>query len=382
MFVIRQAKLDDLPTLLKLARMVHFINLPADKEIIAAKVVHSQQCFIRAGGGGAPDKAPRPARASPGGLADAAARGDQFMFVLENPEAGACLGTSQIMAHMGGPGNPNFSFRLTRREFFSRTLQTGTSHVVARLHADESGPTEIGGLILQPASRGHKLGRFLSFIRFHFIALHRTRFADRIIAEMMAPITLDGQNMLWEYLGRRFIPLSYTEADKHCQRSREFIAALLPKEDIYLSLLPPEARDVVGKVHEETVPARRMLETLGFRCRDTVDPFDGGPHLEADTNQVSLVRATFTAPLGDALAEGGRADARGFVSRLDADGEFRAVETGYSRDARGRIRVPPDAFAALGWKVGATVGVTPIDDRPRRGKPGARPARRPRKVGA
>src|SRR5690606_10809340 len=135
-----------------------------------------------------------------------------------------------------------------KREFFSKSLQTGTSHIVARLHADESGPTEIGGLILQPASRGHRLGRFLSLVRFHLMGLHREMFADRVLAEMMAPITLDGRNMLWEYLGRRFIPLSYTEADMHCQRSREFISALLPQEDIYLSLLPPEARDVVGRV--------------------------------------------------------------------------------------------------------------------------------------
>jgi arginine N-succinyltransferase len=304
------------------------------------------------------------------------------MFVLEDTESGACLGTSQIMAHMGGPGNPNFSLRLARRQFFSQSLQTGTSHMVATLYPDESGPTEVGGLILQSASRGHKLGRFLSLLRFHFIALHRALFADRVIAEMMGPITLDGVSPLWEALGRRFIPLSYTEADKHCQRSREFIAALLPKEDIYLSLLPPEARDAVGKVHEETLPARAMLEKLGFACKDLVDCFDGGPQLEAATDTIALVKNTFRAPLGDPLPEsragrGGDGGRRGFVSYLDSDGEFRAVDSEFATDARGRIRLPRPVVEALEWGAGLSVGVTPIEERAARKTPV-----RSRKVGA
>ena len=221
MFIIRQAKIEDVPTLLKLAKMVHFINLPADREIIYNKIVRSQECFVRAGGGAAGSVSPDPkSNGASGGISEFAKHGEFFMLVLEDTETGMCLGTSQIVAHMGGAGNPNFSLKLTKREFFSTSLQTGTSHIVARLHADESGPTEIGGLILQPASRGHKLGRLLSLIRFHFIGLHRGLFADRVIAEMMGPITLDGQSVLWEYFGRRFIPLSYAEADKHCQRSR------------------------------------------------------------------------------------------------------------------------------------------------------------------
>ena len=38
MFIIRQAKVEDVPTLLKLAKMVHFINLPADSDLLAAKI--------------------------------------------------------------------------------------------------------------------------------------------------------------------------------------------------------------------------------------------------------------------------------------------------------------------------------------------------------
>jgi arginine N-succinyltransferase len=363
-FIIRQAKVEDVPTLVKLAKMVLFINLPADREIIHQKIVRSRECFVRAAGG-------KPAKESPardaktngssktgGGVSEFAKHGDFFMFALEDTETGACLGTSQIVGHMGGPGNPNFTLKLRKKEFFSESLQTGTSHIVARLHADESGPTEIGGLILQPASRGHKLGRLLSLIRFHWVALHRKHFADRIIAEMMGAVTADGHSVLWDYLGRRFIPLSYSEADKHCQRSREFISALLPKEDIYLSLLPPEARDVVGKVSDETIPARRMLEKLGFVHKDEVDAFDGGPVLAAKTDSVSVVKDTGEMVLGD---PGAAAMHLGFVSNLAEDGEFRAVQTEYAVDAKGRVSVPWVVMDELKWEKGMTVGVTGLE---------------------
>jgi arginine N-succinyltransferase len=375
-FIIRQAKIEDVPTLVKLAKMVHFINLPADRDIIYKKIARSQECFVRAAGGDV-SRFHQPAAGSGSGITEFSKHGEFFMFVLEDTETGGCLGTSQIVAHMGGPGNPNFSLKLERREFFSTSLQTGTSHIVARLNADESGPTEIGGLILQPASRGHRLGRFISLIRFHMMGMHRSIFADRVIAEMMGPITMDGQSILWEFFGRRFIPLSYTEADRHCQISREFISALLPKEDIYLSLLPPEARDVVGKVGEETIPARRMLEKLGFAYTDTIDPFDGGPHLEAETDKIPVVRSTKPAELGAAATSAAVCTKHGFVSMLNTEGEFRAVETDFAIE-RNRVCLPKPVMAELGWEVGASVGVTvlPTERRkPEPAKPAAKPAR-------
>ena len=54
------------------------------------------------------------------------------------------------------------------------------------------------------------------------------------------------------------------EADKFCQYSREFMTSLLPRDEIFLTLLPPEARALIGQVGTDTAPARRMLEELGF----------------------------------------------------------------------------------------------------------------------
>lgn len=370
MFLIRRAKVDDLATLLKLARMVHFINLPADRDIINSKISQSRQSFIRAAEGAAAPResgpGPHPARghmataAKVTGLGEALSESDLFMFALEDTESPGILGSSQIVSRMGGPGNPNVSFRLEERSFFSQSLQTGATHMVAKLHLDESAPTEIGGLILQPSLRGHKqkLGAFLSHVRFHFMGRRPDMFAKRVVAEMMAPITPDGHNLLWDFLGRRFINLSYTEADKFCQYSREFMISLLPKEEIYLTLLPPEARSVVAQVGPETVPARRMLEKLGFEYNGFIDPFDGGPHLEAPTADISLVQATRSAALADTVARSA-CDEFAIVSVLEPEGDFRAVQTPF-KAGRSKISLPRDAVRALEVEAGDELGLTPI----------------------
>lgn len=361
MFVIRRARMDDAPTLLKLAKMVHFINLPPDREIITEKITNARASFERAAGVNRKQLTPKRHSGS-GGISEKTALAELFMFVLDDTENPGCLGTSQIVSQMGGPGNPNVCFKLELREKYSESLKFGTKTTVARIHLDESGPTEIGGLILQPSFRGHpaKLGRFISSVRFHFIGLHRKVFRPTVLAEMMAPITTDGENLIWNAIGRRFIPLSYTEADRFCQYSREFMTALLPIGDIQLSILPPEVRMQFGEVGKETVPARRMLEKLGFKYENFVDPFDGGPYLFAKTDEISIVRDTRRLELGEPVE---KADAGGLaiVSILDKDGEFFAVQTPYRIDRSGRVGLPKEAFEAINGQVGSVAGFTPID---------------------
>lgn len=357
MHLIRPAKMDDLPTLLKLARMVYFINLPPEKDIIAEKIRRSQASFRAACEGVGME---RLLGHSSAGSGAASAKSPVFMFCIEDTETGNCLGTSSIISRMGGPGHPNLSLQLRIREFFSRDLQQGVKHTTAQLHLDESGPTEIGGLILQPSMRGHprRIGKQISLARFHFMGLYRSYFSDHVIAEMMGPITPDGHNTLWEYFGRRFINLTYAEADKFCQYSREFMTSLLPREEIFLTLLPPEARALIGQVGADTAPARRMLEELGFRNHDKVDPFDGGPQLECRTEDIAVVKRTGRARVGGACAAGA-AKAEGFISVMHAEGDYRAVYAPIQSVGDGEVRLTKETMSALGIGAGDEVGVAP-----------------------
>ncbi len=378
MYLIRRAKVEDAGTLLKLAKMVHFINLPADREIIGEKIAWSRQSFLLAadqevGRGKRAGAKADPAAEHGGvsaGLRSLSGQAPLFMFVMEELETQGVVGTSQIVARMGGPGQPNVSLQLAKRSKWSESLQIGVTHTVARLHLDETGPTEIGGLILQPSLRGHrlKLGRLMSVVRFHFMGLHRALFADRVLAELMGTISPDGENPFWDHCTRAFINLTYDQADRFCQQSKEFILALFPHEDIYLSLLPPEARTVVGTVGAETAPAKRMLEKLGFKSHDRVDPFDAGPHLEAAMADIAPIAATRRVRLGEP-ATTARAIASlrtpAIVSTLDDDGEFRALEIDCTLEpAQGkggpRVILPAKVLEVLAGRPGQECGFTPM----------------------
>jgi arginine N-succinyltransferase len=139
------------------------------------------------------------------------------------------------------------------------------------------------------------------------MGLYRELFADRVIAEMMGALTPDSRNLLWEYLGRRFINLDYAEADRFSQQSKEFITSLFPKEEIYVSLLPAVARSLIGRVGPETEPALRMLTRLGFEDHGHIDPFDGGPYLEAQTSKIPLIAATRRMPAAASAGPSARA---------------------------------------------------------------------------
>lgn len=339
MFVIRQANLEDAATLLKLAKMVHSNNLPADPDMLRTKLLRSRESFL--------GKARTPLER-------------EFVFALEDTDSGNMIGTSQIISCISSPGRPHLYFLVRKREHFSEDLATGHVHVTLQLSTDETGPSEIGGLILQPAYRGHKgkLGVLLSLIRFQFMALHPEWFSQRIIAEMAAPLTPDSRNTLWEYLGRRFINLEYAEADRFCRQSKEFITSLFPKGEIYASLLPPEARNLIGRVSLEAQPAKAMLEGLGFHYLGHCDPFDGGPYLEANVTEIPLVVNTRVLKLGKAVRE---YPIEGFVGYSGAsEGGFRAVRTKFATLQNGEgISIPPEQAALIGAQEGDAIAVTP-----------------------
>jgi arginine N-succinyltransferase len=336
MFFIRPATADDLPTLLKFARMVHFINLPADRDALSAKIVRSRRSFA----GEAED-----------------ARDREFMFVLEDASTGNVIGTSAIISCISWPGHPHTYLHVRKKSLFSHDLQTGQVHLTLEFGTDESGPSELGGLILAPGYRGHaeRLGAFLSLVRLHFLGLHRELFAETVIAELMGAVTPDSRNLLWEYLGRRFINLSYKEADLFCQHSKEFITSLFPRGEIYASLLPPEARNLIGKVGEETRPAKKMLEEQGFRFEDHVDPFDGGPYISAKRDEIPIVQATRTMTLE--IVEGEHAETA-FLS-CDGDLGYRAIRA-KCRIEGDRVAITSDHARVIGAEAGLAIGVTPV----------------------
>ena len=335
-FIIRAVAREDLQQLTDLAKQFNLLNLPGDKKILAEKIARSEASFA----GDLPnDKA-------------------EYVFVAEDLEENMVVGSSLIIAKHGNEEVPHCYFKILKRDHFSQDLGLGFIHQVLRFQTDADGPTEIGGLLVDKMyrRRPERLGKQISLSRFVYMALNPDRFEQRILCELTPPLTEEGRSEFWEALGRRFTGLPYQEADMLSQTNKEFIEALFPEEDIYLTLLDAKARLVLGRVGEATKPAQHLLESIGFEYLDEVDPFDGGPHYGAKTKDVLPVK------MGQKVQIGEFKDATyknlgliGFGSE-----NFRCVMSGYEiRD--GVVSIPTKVRDKLGADLDQEVFVTPFD---------------------
>lgn len=357
MFFVRPVEMRDLDRLVELAHTVHFINLPPHRPTIENKIDRAAASFARVAHGEIPKT-------------DGDRRAGLFFFVLEDPTTGICSGTSSIMAGMGGPDHPNLSFQLVKATRRSVVLDEQTKattgeleHIIACLFQDRASPTELGAILLPSDLRGGGYGKLMSWIRLHFIALYPQYFAPRILAEMMAPIDKynDG-NVFWRMVARRFINLPYERADRLSTRTREFMYRLLP-DRFNLSLLPDGVLTSLGGVNEQTKPAERMLKDIGFRFTHRIDPFDAGPHYEANREDISVVRATRRAKLLGTFDPDEFDPPYFIISHWPAGGQFRAVSTQARVDADG-ITLTQKSCDVLQAAPGAELGITPTSLRP------------------
>jgi arginine N-succinyltransferase len=146
---------------------------------------------------------------------------------------------------------------------------------------------------LRPDCRRSGLGRLLSLGRFLFMARFPARFGQETLAELRGYLNEIGQSPFWESVGRPFFEREFTEADfLSGLGNKSFIRDLMPRHPLYTALLPTGAREVIGRVHNDTRPAKALLEAEGFASINEVDIFDAGPVLQAETSHLRSVRET------------------------------------------------------------------------------------------
>lgn len=267
--IIREVQTKDAAELLRLSAHLDSVNLPNNAKEIKKVISRARNGFS----GRAKDVADR-----------------EYLFVLEDKVSGKLRGTASIIGQHGHPGAPHIYFDVIPDERYSVTLNRHFNHTCLRLGFNFRGPTEIGGLVLDPILRGQGVGKLMSYVRFLFIAMYRDRFRNNILAELMPPLEKDGRSLLWEHLGRNFTGLDYQEADKLSGQNKEFITSLFPHSSIFASILPKKVQSLIGKVGPETKNVRGMLEAIGFQYSHRIDPFDGGPHFEAVTDNIAPIK--------------------------------------------------------------------------------------------
>lgn len=269
-FVIRPIRESDFEAYRDLAYSTRgMTSLPRDEKLLKKKVKNSVRAFAED-------------ISSPGG--------EIYLFVLENRKTKQIVGVSGIISKVGG-FEPFYSYKVRTETLYSKELKVKRDIKVLHLTVNHNGPTEICSLLLDEKYRGQGVGRLLSLCRFLFIAEFRERFDKELISEMRGVMGPNGTPPFWDCVGRHFFDTDFFTADHLCSLGRkDFIAELMPKHPIYLDLLTQTAKEVIGQVHKDTVPARKLLEHEGLRFIDEVDIFDAGPTMKAAVDDLRVIK--------------------------------------------------------------------------------------------
>jgi len=331
-FRLRAARLSDLEHLYEMAKLTGggFTNLPADRKALTAKLERASAAFEN----------------TEDELVD-----EQFVLVLEDPKSGAVRGTCQLMT-MVGQQWPFYSYRLNTLTQYSQELDRTVRTEMLNLVTDLEGSSEVGGLFLHPNERAGGHGLLLARSRYLFIAMHRKRFADRILAELRGIIDERGDSPFWDNVAGRFFGMSFNEADYfNAINGNQFIADLMPKHPVYIAMLDQEARKVIGVPHLSGRAAMRMLENEGFAYEGYVDIFDGGPSMTARTDNVVSVKDSVEARVTAMdIVEGERV-----ILATGTLADFRACYGARILDEDGGIAIDSAAADTLDVSEGDTV---------------------------
>jgi len=294
-YVIRAAKPGDLQSIYEMAKLTGggFTNLPPDRQALRTKLERAEASFA---------------------CEKEYPSDELYLLVLEDLDSGEVRGTCQIFGQVGQRW-PFYSYRIGTDSKHSEQLGRTFHAQVLMLSNDLNGASEVGGLFLHPAARAGGLGLLLARSRYLFIARHRARFGDRILAELRGVIDEAGGSPFWDGVAGKFFGMSFQEADQfNAVHGNQFIADLMPKHPVYIAMLNDHARSVIGVPHPSGRAAMRMLENENFAYENYVDIFDGGPTMTARTDQVASIKDARHGTV-TAVAEGG-ADALVATGRL------------------------------------------------------------------
>ena len=273
MIIVRPIDIDDFADLYQLAvDSGHgFTSLPVDKKLLKA-LIHKSTCSFN-------NKVIAPSH-------------ERYLFVMEDTTSGKVVGASGIESAVG-LDDAFYHYRLGTVVHSSRELNVHNTIATLSLCNDYTGTSELCSLFLSQDYRQNDNGKTLAQSRFLFMAQHPHRFAEQVIAELRGVSDENGRSPFWTWLEAHFFSLDYATADHLTGIGKKsFIAELMPKYPIYVSLLDPAAQAVIGEVHKETLPALKMLEKEGFDYRGYVDIFDAGPTVEAKITEITSIQGS------------------------------------------------------------------------------------------
>lgn len=222
-----------------------------------------------------------------------------YLLVMEDTDSGDIVGTAGIVAGVGLT-NPFYNYKLSKDVRHSEELDIRVVSNLLNLINDFTGETELISLYLMPQNRVQYAGQFLSRCRYVFMSDFPERFSDMVFAEIRGWLDESERSPFWKHLGSKFFNLPFAKADFiSAVNGSQFISDLMPRFPIYLELLPEEAVEVIGKPHDDSVPALKLLEREGFRYEKTIDIFDAGPVMQCHRENIASIRNTRSVAIAE-----------------------------------------------------------------------------------
>ncbi|MEM5461254.1 arginine N-succinyltransferase [Paraburkholderia phytofirmans] len=337
MIVVRVVQRGDVDALMRLAQETGpgLTTFKPDREALAARVERARRTME--------DKA-EPHEAG-------------YFFVMEDTDTGDVAGVCGIETSVGLQ-QPFYNYRVSTVVHASQDLGIWTRMRALNISHDLTGYAEVCSLFLSPRYRTSGVGGLLSRSRFMFLAQFRERFPQRLCAELRGHFDAEGTSPFWRAVGSHFYQIDFNAADYLSSHGRKaFLAELMPRYPVYVELLPEEAQQCVGLTHNDTIPARRMLESEGLRYENHVDIFDAGPVLECHIADLRTVRESVVVPVEIGASSAPQDGPKSMVSNTSLS-DFRVgVVAGVPQD--GVFRLSALEAAALDLKAGDLVRVLP-----------------------
>ncbi|MCG9728620.1 arginine N-succinyltransferase [Shewanella sp. Isolate13] len=282
MLVIRPIRSTDFDALYQIAEESGhgFTSLPVNADLLRSKIARVEASFTK--------QIDKPFD-------------EGYLMVLEDTETGEVVGTCGLEAAVGME-DAFYHYRLGTEVYYSEQIGVRNEVETLTLCHDYTGAAELCTLFLRSSYRKNNNGRMLSRSRFLFLAQHAERFGETVIAEMRGESDAEGNSPFYGWLQEHFIGIDFVQADYLSGLSQKaFMAEMMPKNAVYVCLLPKEAQKVIGEVHTNTRPALNLLQAEGFRCRGYVDIFDAGPTVECQLHDIRSVRESrlLTVSIGE-----------------------------------------------------------------------------------
>ncbi|WP_300545544.1 arginine N-succinyltransferase [Maricaulis sp.] len=303
MLIVRAARQSDTDALVRLSKEAGtgFTSLAVAPDVLAARLEKSEKAF----------------RAEAPGQTE-----DTYQLMLEDTETGRVVGCSAIKA-MVGVSKPYWDFKIITLAQHSVEAGRRFDMDALLLVNDFAGASEVGTLFVSEEGRGRGAGRLVAQSRYLMIAADRSRFGDRVLAELRGIVHEDGSSPFFDHVSRPFFRMDFEEADRlSAATDNQFILDLGPQHLIYLDLLPDSVREVIGKPHPQGEGAYNLLLWEGFHYDRYVDIFDGGPLVSTWTENIRTLRESRVVTVRAATAPG---SAEGILS-TDRFPDFRTCQ--------------------------------------------------------